>query len=78
MTVNAISKEIGRTTVQTQKLLDKAQAVGIKVYCKPGQRLYDARSVEVVKAMLGQPHRKISAGTDDWLSEWIDQGGTNQ
>jgi hypothetical protein len=76
MTLTAIAIEIGRTRVQTRKLLNKADAIGIKVYCKPGQELYNSQAVEAVKALIGQPHRKVSTTTNDWLSEHVNTGGT--
>lgn len=71
-----IAGEIGRTPGQTVKLLHKMGFIGLR----PRRGLdrhhitYDARALETLKAMLGQPHRHISDKPDDWLTKWIDKG----
>lgn len=69
-----IAGEIDRTPCQTVKLLTKYGFIGLRPH--RGHRIitYDARALETLKAMLGQPHRHISDKPDDWLTLWIDQG----
>jgi hypothetical protein len=69
-----IAAEIDRTPAQTMKLLTKMGYIGLRP--RRGQRsiTYDARALETLKALLGQPHRHISDKADDWLTQWIDKG----
>ena len=70
-----IAKEIGRTEHQTAKLLTKVGFIGLKPQKGlPGRTYsYPASALEVLKALLGIPHRHI--GPDDWLSNYL--GGTD-
>lgn len=36
-----------------------------------GTVVYDSRSLELLKGMLGIPHRHISDKADDWFSEYL-------
>lgn len=86
VTLATISTEIGRTRRQTEKLLDKLGYIGLGILIShvrigsksPRPKLYDARAIEAIKALLKQPHRKTGTSADDWLSDFINDGGTNE
>lgn len=75
VSLDQIAREINRTPKQTQKLLDKMGFIGLEPKeGLPGRKTsYDASALEVLKALLGLPHRHI--GPDDWLSNYL--GGTH-
>lgn len=79
VSLGQIAGEINRTPGQTLKLLSKYGFIGLRPRRGLAHRTitYDARAVETLKAMLGQPHRHISDKPDDWLTQWIDQGETH-
>ena len=67
-----IAREIDRTPAQTAKLLRKCGYVvdRRRIIGKPRSEItYDASAIEVVKAMLGIPHRPTPE-PDDWLSTY--------
>lgn len=73
LSLGAIAAEIDRTPADTAKLLRKTSFIGWKAR---NQKIttYDSSALEVLKAMLGQPHRVIS-DSPDWLSDFINKGG---
>lgn len=43
-----------------------------------GKRVvFNQRVVDVLHALLGQPHRPLEGDEADWLSSWITSGGTH-
>lgn len=73
MTLHSIARQIGRTPTQTQKLLHKAGFLGLHPVRRIGTRApltYPSRSVEVLKAMIGVPHRDVPDPEGDWLSPY--------
>lgn len=73
VSLGQIAGEIDRTPAQTMKLLHKMGFIGLKPRRGLAHRTitYDARALETLKAMLGQPHRHISDKPDDWLTQWL-------
>lgn len=71
-----ICAEIDRTPVQAKKLLKSLGFLGIRTYIGPKARymLYDASSLEVIKALIEIPHRDVGGHTTDWLSQYISEG----
>ena len=65
-----MAREVDRTPTQTVRLLNKWRFVGFKSRRINGVTSYDARSVEMVKAFLGQPHRVVQDHPDDWLEQY--------
>lgn len=66
--VAEIARELGVSEVRTRQLLHKYWWVG-------GQRAvgdptYDASVIEMLRALLGQPHRQVEPPESDWLSEF--------
>lgn len=68
LSVPAIAKEIDRTPKQTQKLLDKFAYLGLRPRQVDGAKKYPAGTVEVLKGLLGMPHRRIPSPEGDWLA----------
>lgn len=71
VSLDQIAKEIDRTPVQTEKLLNKLGFIGLRPKRGLPERTksYDASALEALKALTGIPHRHI--GTDDWLSNYL-------
>jgi hypothetical protein len=72
-TLSTIAKEIGRTPVQTQKLLHKAGFLGLHPSRRIGTRApltYPSAAVEVLKAMIDVPARDVPDPGSDWLSAY--------
>lgn len=74
VTLPQMAREIDRTHAQTTHLLVKAQQLG---YLRPRRRigkhrvtLYPASHLEVLKAMVGVPHRPVPTQDGDWLSDY--------
>lgn len=72
LTLTELAAEIGRSPGRTRKLLAKAGLlVGMLTKKKGNVTLYDASTVEVLKAVIGVPHRPVVPPGDDWLTQWI-------
>lgn len=73
VSVAEIAREIGRTHRQTKKLLDSLEPYGIKPRIRANRNLpmqYDAKAIDVVKALIGVPHRPVGTSwLDDYLGE---------
>ena len=67
LSVPQIAKEIDRTPAQTRKLLSKVSFVGLHPRRIGGVKKYPASAVEVLKAMLSLPHRRVPSNDGDWL-----------
>lgn len=71
VTIKQISAEIDRTVYQTEKLMKKVAMIGFGARrSKDGITTYDAEALEVLKAMLGIPHRPIQP-EEDWLGKHL-------
>lgn len=72
--LSQIAREVGRTRTQTRKLLERvAPYVDLHPHIRNRKRediTYDAAAVEIVKAMIGLPHRTIP-GANDWLTRFM-------
>jgi hypothetical protein len=75
VTVAEIAREINRTPRQTRKLLDSLAPYGIRPRIRSNRNLpitYDAVAIDVVKALIGVPHRPVGMS---WLDTYL--GETN-
>ena len=73
-----LAREIGRTTHQTKKLMNKLGFVGLDRNIrtsKYSEITYSREAVETVKEMLGLPSRQIP-GEGNWLDDYL-QGDTH-
>jgi len=73
MSLAEIAREIDRTPWQTKKLLDSLLPYGIRPRIRSNRNLpitWDAAAVDVVKALIGVPHRPVGTSwLDDYLGE---------
>ena len=76
LTLAQIAHEIDESVVHTRKLLAKTGFIGWKRRGSKRAITYDAAALDVLKAMLEQPHRVVSDDAD-WLEKWINKGGTH-
>ena len=72
-----MSREVDRSPAATVRLLNKWRFAGFKSRRINGITSYDARSLEMVKAFLGQPHRVVQDRPDDWLEQYTKNGSTD-
>lgn len=68
LSVPQIAKEIDRSPAQTRKLLAKVSFLGLHPRRIGRVEKYPAGAVEVLKATLSIPHRRIPSKDGDWLS----------
>lgn len=77
VTVAEIAREIDRTPWQTKKLLDSLLPYGIRPRIRSNRNLpitYDAKAIDVVKALISVPHRPVgSSWLDAYLGETEDE-----
>lgn len=71
MTLAEIAAEIDRTPGATKKLIAKQRWLGFTTRTQGRTTLYDASTVEVLKGVLGIPHRPVVPPGQDWLTQWI-------
>ena len=72
--VSQIAREIGRTRSETNKLLRKAESLGLlRSRIRSSKRdeiTYDAVAVDVLKTLIGVPSRPAPQ-PGDWLSTYL-------
>lgn len=70
-----MARELGMSELDVGKFLGRNQwwlRMGGTRVTDAGFTLYSAEVVEVIKGLLGQPHRHIKEpGESDWLEQWI-------
>lgn len=76
VTLKEVATAIGKTKRQTFRLLGYT---GLRVRYgrlqKGREAQYDKRVIDLLHALLGQPHRPLTGAETDWLSEYINSGG---
>lgn len=74
VTVGEIKREIGPMHWrQAHKLIDQAQRLGLPPLRRSasGATLYHADIIEMLRGLLGQPHRSLEGPEQDWLSRYL-------
>lgn len=71
-----VARAIGKTPGQTQDLLQRTGLHRRYAHLKVGKPpQYDQRVIDVLHAVLEQPHRPLEGPEADWLSQWLQRGG---
>lgn len=73
VTLAQLAREVDRTVEETRRLVRRAVRLGLirERIRKPGtEHRYDAVAIEVLKAMIGVPHRP-PPDPEDWLSDYL-------
>lgn len=67
VTQNHVAAVLGLSWRKAGKSLRRVYVV----YPPDGSGLYDARVLDLLRAMRGQPHRELSPVENDWLSRYL-------
>lgn len=80
LTLPQIATELGVSIERARRLLrTKGRWLGAKTAQAPGPgrpTTYDAGVVELLRALLGQPHRQLEPPESDWLSHFLGGGSS--
>jgi hypothetical protein len=72
MKVEEIAREIGLDYPKTRCLIARNFRILQPEVVRHGHRVYyNASIVELLKAMLGQPHRDLEGPDSDWLANYL-------
>ncbi len=74
VSLQEISTAIGKKPRATLELMQRTGLYGRFVRFAPGQIAYDQRVIDLLHAVLGQPHRPLDPGEADWLSQYTSGG----
>ena len=73
MTLAQLAREIDRSPAKTKRLVDRAVRLGLlrpRIRQKGAEHQYDVVAIEVLKAMIGVPHRPPPT-REDWLTDYL-------
>ena len=72
LTAPELGRELGRTAHATRRLLMRNAWLRINTRRDSrGRLVYESTGVEVLKGVLGLPHREVVEPGTDWLTKWI-------
>jgi hypothetical protein len=69
VTLNHARTVLGLTQKQTLRALRRVAGI----YPRGGDGKYDARALDLVRAMRGQAHRALEPVDDDWLARYMEE-----
>jgi len=76
VTLTDIATAVGYPPAKTVVILARTGLAGSYVRLRHGRRaVYDQRVIDVLHAVLGQPHRPLEGPESDWLAQWLQRGG---
>lgn len=70
LTLPQIAGELGISRARAVKVMAKV-AWAYPVTTHRGRTLYDARVVDLIRALHGQPHRTLEPAHSDWLASYL-------
>jgi hypothetical protein len=74
VTVNHCATVLGVSWRRTQKALSRLRAL----YPPDASGTYDARVLDVCRALRGQPHRALEPVESDWLARYLKESHAPQ